>query len=64
MAQLKPCESREEFMNAWKAGLLVNSKFQQVVPFTYYLEQYTTCNEGSIYAYNRGSVFILVEEDE
>lgn len=56
MAQLKPCESREEFMNAWKAGLLVNSKFQQVVPLTRYLER--------IYAYNRGSMFILVEDGE
>lgn len=65
MAQLRTCESEEEFMNAWKAGLLVGSNGDSVLSYETHCEWYTSPNNrDTVYQANKHHVFILVEDGE
>lgn len=64
VAQLKHCESKEEFMDAWKAGLLVDKRGIQLVTAADYIRTFGEAYLNGVYARNKDRVFILVEEDE
>lgn len=64
MAKLKPCESREEFMTAWKAGLLVSGRGNSIINYSNYPETFGVSQLYRVYGRNRHNVFILVEDEE
>ena len=64
MAQLKLCESEEEFMAAWKAGLLVDGAGIPLVPIADYIRAFGEVYLGGVYDRNNRRAFILVEEEE
>lgn len=64
MAQLKLCESEEDFMNAWKAGLLVDRSGNSIISHHRYAEMLGVSQMRRVYDRNRHHVFILVEDEE
>lgn len=64
MAQLKPCESEEEFIAAWKAGLLVSGMGNSILSYSDYTETFGVAQLYRVYGRNRHNVFILVEDEE
>ena len=65
MAKLRTCESEEEFMAAWKAGLLVDSDGDSVMSYETHCEWYRNLlSRDTVYQANKHHTFILVEDEE